>query len=322
MKKRFTLFLMMLFSFAAYQILAQSEYQQARFNTAEERNFYKISGNVQKALAIEKLKAVTPSEKKSIEKEIKQFGRWQYYWKDFVNQDGSLPTHCLDLDLLQLKPNSPLPNLQTESSVLNTKNWKQVGPISRVDAHEYTAFPGMGRVNVIRKLGPTTYIAGTPQGGIWKTTDNGTNWLPKTDGIALLGISDIRVNPNDPMKMYAVTGDREKHTALSIGVIKSLDGGETWDTTSLVVKPELNKATSNLGVKPNNPNHMLAVVQRDVYYTTDAWATYTKGPNIQGGLDVLYTNEFILISDIFGGIYRSTDSGANFVQIYDLILQW
>ena len=90
----------------------------------------------------------------------------------------------------------------------------------------------MGRVNVIRKLGPTTYIAGTPQGGIWKTTDNGTNWLAKTDGIALLGISDIRVNPNDPMKMYAVTGDREKHTALSIGVIKSLDGGETWDTTS------------------------------------------------------------------------------------------
>ena len=317
MKKRFTLFLMMLFSFAAYQILAQSEYQQARFNTAEEINFYKISGNVQKALAIEKLKAVTPSEKKSIEKEIKQFGRWQYYWKDFVNQDGSLPTHCLDLDLLQLKPNSPLSNLQTESSVLNTKNWKQVGPISRVDAHEYTDFPGMGRVNVIRKLGPATFIAGTPQGGIWKTTDNGTNWLPKTDGIALLGISDIRVNPNDPMKMYAVTGDREKHTALSIGVIKSLDGGETWDTTSLVVKPELNKATSNLGVKPNNPNHMLAVVQRDVYYTTDAWATYTKGPNIQGGLDVLYTNEFILISDIFGGIYRSTDSGANFVQIYD-----
>jgi len=103
MKKRFTLFLMMLFSFAAYQVLAQSEYQQARFNTAEERNFYKISGNVQKALAIEKLKAVTPSEKKSIEKEIKQFGRWQYYWKDFVNQDGSLPTHCLDLDLLHCK---------------------------------------------------------------------------------------------------------------------------------------------------------------------------------------------------------------------------
>lgn len=70
MKKRFTLFLMMLFSFAAYQISAQSEYQQARFNTAEERNFYKISGNVQKALAIEKLKAVTPSEKNQLKRKL------------------------------------------------------------------------------------------------------------------------------------------------------------------------------------------------------------------------------------------------------------
>ncbi|MGB3197035.1 MAG: hypothetical protein WBB17_04840, partial [Saprospiraceae bacterium] len=159
MKKGFTLFFLMLFNFAAYHLIAQSEYQKARFNTAEERNFYKISENVQKELAIEKLRAITPLEKKSIEKEIKQFGRWQYYWKDFVNQDGSLPTHCLDLDLLQLKPNSPLPSLNSESSVLNGKNWQQIGPTIKVDAHGYGSYPGMGRVNVIRKLGPTTYIA-------------------------------------------------------------------------------------------------------------------------------------------------------------------
>ena len=95
MKKGFTLFFLMLFNFVAYQLLSQSEYQKTRFNTAEERNFYKISENVQNALALEKLKAITPSEKKAIDKEIKQFGRWQYYWKDYVNQDGSLPTHCL-----------------------------------------------------------------------------------------------------------------------------------------------------------------------------------------------------------------------------------
>ena len=316
MKKGFTLFFLMLFNFVAYQLLSQSEYQKTRFNTAEERNFYKISENVQKELALEKLRAITPLEKKSIEKEIKQFGRWQYYWKDFVNQDGSLPTHCLDLDLLQLKPNSPLPSLNSESSVLNGKNWRQIGPTTRVDAHGYASYPGMGRVNVIRKLGPTTYIAGTPHGGIWKTTDNGANWVPKTDGIALLGISDIRVDPNDAMKIYATTGDRENPTSLSIGVIKSSDGGETWGTTSLVLTPELDKATSNLGIKPNNPNHMIAVMQQYVYYTTDAWATYTKGISIEGGLDVLYTNDFILISDNLGNIYRSIDNGANFVKIY------
>ncbi|MBK9992399.1 MAG: hypothetical protein IPP01_00015 [Saprospiraceae bacterium] len=61
---------------------------------------------------------------------------------------------------------------------------------------------------------------------------------------------------------------------------------------------------------------MVAVLQQDVYYTSDAWATHTKGTDIQGGLDIIYTNDFILISDIFGNIFRSTDNGANFVMIY------
>ncbi|MBK7465575.1 MAG: hypothetical protein IPJ43_01490 [Saprospiraceae bacterium] len=48
------------------------------------------------------------------------------------------------------------------------KNWKQVGPTKRVNPNGHKLIQ-MGRVNVVRKIGPTTYIAGTPQGGIWKT---------------------------------------------------------------------------------------------------------------------------------------------------------
>ena len=309
MKKVFTLFFLILCSFIANKALAQREYQSAKFNTAKETNFFIISENVKQVLLEKQSKAITPSEKKSIEKEFKQFGRWQYYWKDFVNPDGSLPAHCLDIDLLQLKPNSSLSTLQSESTLLNEKNWKQIGPTKRVDAHGYAAFPGMGRVNVVRKLGPTTYIAGTPQGGIWKTTDNGTNWVAKTDALALLGVSDIRVDPNDPMKMYATSGDREHPSSLSIGVLKSIDGGENWSTTSLLLRPELDKACSNLGMKPNNPNSMLAVLQDTVYYTSNSWSNFTKGIRIQGGLDVLYLNDFVLVSDLYGNIHRSTDNG-------------
>ncbi len=316
MKKGFALFFMMLFNLVAYQLFAQSEYQKTRFNTVEEKNFYKISENVKKVLWEERLKATTPSEKKSNENELIKFGRWQYFWKDFVNQDGSLPTQCLDIDLLQLKPNSPLPTLQNESNVLNEKNWKQVGPTKRVNPNGHVTYPGMGRVNVVRKIGPSTYIAGTPQGGIWKTVDNGVNWVPKTDGIAFLSIGDIRMNPNDSMKMYAITGDRNMISSQSIGIIKSTDGGDTWSTTSLVLTTELDKSNSNIGIKPNNPNHMIAVVQNYVYYTTDAWNTYTKGIYMEGGLDVLYTNDFIIISDEKGSIFRSTDNGATFERIY------
>jgi hypothetical protein len=37
---------------------------------------------------------------------------------------------------------------------------------------------------------------------------------------------------------------------------------------------------------------------------------------MEGGLDVLYTNDFILISDEKGTIFRSTDNGATFDVIY------
>ncbi|MBK7465577.1 MAG: hypothetical protein IPJ43_01500 [Saprospiraceae bacterium] len=37
---------------------------------------------------------------------------------------------------------------------------------------------------------------------------------------------------------------------------------------------------------------------------------------MEGGLDVLYTNDFIIISDEKGSILRSTDNGATFERIY------
>ena len=73
MKKVFTLFFLLLCSFIANNAIAQREYQSAKFNTVKETNFFAISENVKKVLLEEKSKAVTPFEKKSIEKEIKQF---------------------------------------------------------------------------------------------------------------------------------------------------------------------------------------------------------------------------------------------------------
>jgi hypothetical protein len=45
--------------------------------------------------------------------------------------------------------------------------------------------PGIGRVNVIA-FHPTdqnTIYVGTPAGGLWRTTNEGSSWTPLTDGI-------------------------------------------------------------------------------------------------------------------------------------------
>ncbi|MBK9992404.1 MAG: hypothetical protein IPP01_00040 [Saprospiraceae bacterium] len=52
--KKIYIILMMLFSFAAYQVLKYKvNTNKPGFITVEERNSHKISGNVQKALVIE-----------------------------------------------------------------------------------------------------------------------------------------------------------------------------------------------------------------------------------------------------------------------------
>ncbi|MBK9992895.1 MAG: hypothetical protein IPP01_02625 [Saprospiraceae bacterium] len=70
MKKTFTLFFLLLCNMIGYKIIAQSEYQEARFNTSKETNFYAISENVKKVLLEKKSKAITPSEKNLLKKNL------------------------------------------------------------------------------------------------------------------------------------------------------------------------------------------------------------------------------------------------------------
>lgn len=289
-------------------------------------NFYSITNAVKPILLQNIENAVTPVDKKYAEKALKQFGRWQYYWQDRINPDGSFGQSTGVDELSNLKPNTLLTanaNNQRSSSALT---WEQVGPTTTPLAHGYTAYPGQGLVNVIKTLSGTAAIVGTSNGGIWKT-DNITvanpSWTPKTDFLARIGIVDIKVASNGVI--YALTGDRDAANAArskSIGVIKSTDGGDTWSTTSLVIDPTTVVYISNLGMRPNDSNKMVYVLQTasasTVYSTSDGWATYSTStfPGFYVN-DVLYTNNFLLVSDIFGKIYKSTDNGANFTEIYN-----
>ena len=48
-----------------------------------------------------------------------------------------------------------------------------------------------------------------------------------------MGVSDILIDPTNTDIMYIATGDAHGSDTYSIGVLKSLDGGITWDTTGL-----------------------------------------------------------------------------------------
>lgn len=254
----------------------------------------------------------------------KQFERWAYYWGNYINADGTFPTTFPEFALLNLKPNSPL---QPQNNTLgkSSEPWVQIGPVTNVLPHGYVAYPGMGRVNCVRKLAANTYIVATPNGGIWKTTNNGVNWLPKTDVLARIGVTDIQVDPTNSSVIYAITGDRDADHTLSVGVIKSTDGGETWSTTGLVITPSSvsgNISVSNIAMNPTDPNTFIVNINEKNYYTNNGGTTFTaSNSDIPFANDIVWVNNSngnaIYVSDIFGKIYRSVNGGADFTQIYN-----
>src|SRR5882724_3181848 len=128
-----------------------------------------------------------------------------------------------------------------EASILGLAGaqWAQIGPAPlRIDAGQEIyqgAGPDSGEV-VDVAIAPTgstdqvIYIA-TNDGGIWKSTDGGTTWKPKTDSMPSLSMGAIALDPVNPSIVYAGTGnlfDGGIVFTKGVGIYKSSDAGETW----------------------------------------------------------------------------------------------
>src|SRR5262249_50215860 len=98
------------------------------------------------------------------------------------------------------------------------RQWNQIGPqpliIDPPPPNINTLFRGVGPdsgqcVDVdIDPRGPTdrvVYIA--TNGGVWKTTDGGLSWLPKTDYLDSPSIGCVTVDPFQSDTVYAGTGN-------------------------------------------------------------------------------------------------------------------
>jgi len=92
-------------------------------------------------------------------------------------------------------------------------------------------------------LGSNTMFVGSPNGGIWVTTNNGASWTPLTDKQASLSIASLALDPNDKTGKTIIAGvgitDNGEYSQFNqpapqgrggarTGVLYSNDGGATW----------------------------------------------------------------------------------------------
>ncbi len=116
---------------------------------------------------------------------------------------------------------------------ISNVSWTLVGP-QPTTYGIFSSSTTSGRVNAIAvdttdATGNTLYIGGA-EGGVWKTTNGGTNWTPLTDSQFSLAIGSIAVDPNNHLNVYVGTGEENFNgdAYYGGGLLKSANGGTSW----------------------------------------------------------------------------------------------
>ncbi len=187
-----------------------------------------------------------------------------------------------------------------------------------------------------------TFYVGARNGGVWKTTNNGTTFEPVFDTQASLSIGAIDVAPSNENIVWVGTG--EAYSARSSysgdGVYKSTDAGKTWTHMGLRDTHHI----SRILIHPKNPDVVWVAAmghlfsrndERGLFKTTDGgktWAKVLYVDDTTGIIDlvvnrknpnVLYAATYELKRnpwdlDIGGpgsGIWKTTDGGTKWTRL-------
>lgn len=247
----------------------------------------------------------------------KPFMRWENHWRNKTDAQGRLITPGEMWQALNDKKNSKASRNGQENRSLPVANWTPVGPFSHVNTGSWSS--GQGRVNFVY-VDPTnsnTLYVGSPAGGIWRSTNNGAAWTPLSDELPQIGVSGIVVDHTNPNTIYIATGDKDGSDTYSIGVLKSTDGGVTWNTTGLTFANTTTLA-GDIIMNPTNPNMLWVATNVGLYRTVNGGTTWTNeqaGDFAQGSIRVKPgdSNTVYAVSD--NRFYRSTDAGDTFTVI-------
>lgn len=211
--------------------------------------------------------------------------------------------------------------LQSQTKLMETArapvaNWQCLGPNNqggRVISHAFDPSDVQ------------TVWAGTASGGLWKTDDGATTWTAMTDQIPNLSIGAVAIQPQNPNVMLIGTGEGyllSPWFQYGIGVLRSTDGGNTWNPTSLTVDDSLQFASLGFAWDPINTNNVYLATTYGIFKSTDAGLTWTQ-TLIGIGTSIVINKKFpqhvyASLQDYTGsagGIYHSSNYGSTWTAL-------
>ncbi len=186
--------------------------------------------------------------------------------------------------------------------------WRNIGP--QRGGRSLGAAGSPGRLN--------EYYFGATGGGLWKTTDGGTEWASVTDGqISCSSIGAVAVAETNPDIVYIGGGETQLRGSITQGdgVYKTTDGGKTWHSMGL----KETQAIARIRVHPTNPDIVYVAAlghpygdneERGVFKSIDGGNTWKKVLYVSpkaGAADLIIdrTNPKVLYASTWQ-VYRKT----------------
>ena len=228
------------------------------------------------------------------------------------------------------------PSLSAAQSVDITSgmHWRHIGPMRGGRARAIAGVPSQ----------PNVFYAGFDNGGVWRSTDYGSNWVPLFDKESTGSIGAIAVAASNPNVVYVGSGAGIIRPDLAVGdgMYKSVDGGATWEHLGL----RNSQMIAMIDVDPTNPDRLFVAVlghpygpnpERGIFRSLDGGRTFDK---------VLYRDEYTSANDVridarnpnvvyatlwqqqqsfiegqafsgAGGFFKSVDGGTTWKQLTD-----
>lgn len=178
---------------------------------------------------------------------------------------------------------------------------------------------GAGRLNCItfHPTNPNIIWVGAPAGGLWKTADGGLTWNTNTDNLPTLGVNAIAIDPSNTNIIYIGTGDQDAGDTYGVGVLKSIDGGATWNITGLNWITSQGRSIGRILINPDDNNMIFAASSSGVYKSIDAGAIWTKVLSTGGIKDMEFKpgDPSVVYAASGNGFYRSTNTGSSFLLV-------
>lgn len=232
----------------------------------------------------------------------KQFQRWEYTASRSLNDNG-----YVENGNNSIKERQAFRNSYASKGTTTTGTWSALGPDNLTITNSWSSW--IGRLTSIA-VDPNNYnhiIVTGPTGGVWKTTDGGSNWTSLFDDMSSMDVYASAIDPaNSNNYFVGVTGE---------GILYSTDAGLTWSSASGSGTAEINKIV----IDPTNSNNMLlSKTYYGVYRSTDAGRSWTT---VSSMTDDCYDIEYkpgdpnTVYASGAGVIKKSTDGGANFSTI-------